>query len=716
MKQESKSNPKNFTSSPDTNEQYGWLNEIRKKFLVTIIFGLLLGLVGFALGELSFPKLIATQPVVVDRFHRVEMDLSDTTAIHDGSISSRSESTNYRNGTVSIEPTGLSRWVYNGAFFIIFFALGLVSTEYVLEKNSPIFKQFEKRLDNFEILFKTRMDDIKRRLDKTIELSAFYTDGQELETNAIGILRSKKGGVVWIAAKFISRQLTKSFSVLKFDINGNEYSEFSEDLYRECENFIYLTSPFTPAEWFRQLYSSKAERIIKEIQDSTDPEEVEILLPSHIQALVDSKATVKRIIIIPKGGLDSIMAQEKLLRKFLQMSGKIDNRFIEKEELSAHYKFTEDIDYDFSMNDYAIFEKELLFKWERPFGDEKKSLKLIDLMSTAPIQGREHYKDIVENIFEYKNAVFKTCQDMLKEIDERKIKLKQQVIKTKELPHKLAYFTTGASAWLAISSDPSYGLGKRELNILQQFILKAFSQERTPWNIFHIGPGNGKEIPDVVNTLSPELIRNYVLLDISPELLNSAENIGRTKCPGVKFITEICDIIESNVGEVKKKHSLKNEKNLFLLVANGAILSNPSVLSNIKKSMGKEDRLVITLSTNDDKNTIMEELRIDSVFNLLVEPLKILDINNVQLEQLNYKYEENESMINVWFDFKKWQTENPDANKGHENFPDLIKIFTTLRPKVEDFKKLLNSNGFKFEESDLIYFKDEMCVAVKCKT
>ena len=231
------------------------------------------------------------------------------------------------------------------------------------------------------------MDDIKGRLDKTIELSAFYTDGQELETNAIGILRSKRGGVVWIAAKFISRQLTKSFSVLKFDIDGNEYSDFSEDLYRECKSFIYLTSPFTPAEWFRQLYPSKAEKVIKQIQDSEDPANVVIDVPGHVQALVDSKAIVKRIIIIPKGGLDSIMAQEKLLLKFLQMSGKIDNRFIEKEELSTHYKFTEDADYDFSLNDYAIFEKELLFKWERPFGDEKKSLKLIDLVSTAPIPG-----------------------------------------------------------------------------------------------------------------------------------------------------------------------------------------------------------------------------------------------------------------------------------------------------------------------------------------
>jgi len=292
-----------------------------------------------------------------------------------------------------------------------------------------------------------------------------------------------------------------------------------------------------------------------------------------------------------------------------------------------------------------------------------------------------------------------------------------QGAKRGDIPHKFAYLSSGCRAWDAISKDIEYNLGMRELNTLRKFLrFVKLNIGNESYNIFHIGPGNGKEISDVVNTLTPELILNYVLLDISPELLNSAENVGRAKCPGIRFMTEICDIIESEIGEIKERHSKANEKNLFLLVANGAILSNPSVLPNIKRSMGKDDRLIITLSTNDDEQKIIDELKIDSVFNILVEPLKTLGINNVQLEQLDYEYSKEESVITVWFDFKKWIATNPDKNKKYENIPERIKIFTTLRPKVEDFKKLLDSNGFKYEESDLISFQEERCVAVKCKT
>ena len=117
MKEKNESSNKISETPSNAHEEYAWKFEIKSKFSATFITGLLFGIMGLVLGELSFPKLIATQPVTVDSFHIVEKEMSDTATIQNGSTPSRNEATNYRNGTVSIEPATISRWSYNFAFF-----------------------------------------------------------------------------------------------------------------------------------------------------------------------------------------------------------------------------------------------------------------------------------------------------------------------------------------------------------------------------------------------------------------------------------------------------------------------------------------------------------------------------------------------------------------------------------------------------------------------
>lgn len=711
----SKMNPseESKVSTPESTGNPYFKFEIKDKLHATFVIGAIFAIFGFILGELSLPKFETNQPVTTKWGRELQ------TVVTDSLVQSHQR--------MFIMPTEVSHWSYNFLLAAVFFMLGFVATEYYFERNSPIFHEFKKRLDELETLMKTALDDLAKhqektlddiriRQDKTIELAAFYTDGQELEKNAIGILRSKKGGVVWIAAKFISKQLTESFSTLKFDINGNDYSKFSEDLYRECKKFIYLTSPFTPAEWFRQLYSGMADQVIEKIQQSKNESDQILQLPNHVQALVDSKATVKRIVVIPKGGWNTIVAQKKLLKKFLEMNGRIENRFITKEDLVSQYHFTEYPDFDFSRYDYAIFEKELLFKWERPFGDEKKALELIDLMSDTRDSARPApYNEIVEDMFEFKRAKFLDADQILAEIETKKAALKRDVCSIKEVPHKLAYFTTGANAWLEISCDPNYELGRREQSTLQQFILTALSQERSPWNVYHIGPGNGREIPDVVNSLSVALIKKYILLDISPELLHAAEQVGRTNCVSTKFFSEICDIVANDIEDIRKKHSELTDRNLFLLVANGAILSNPSALPNIRRSMNKDDTLLVTVAVQENDDILFKELQMESIFNLLVEPLRILGIDDMLPAHLAYEYNRGTFMLEVYFKFNEWIATAPTMAGEFNGFPERIKIFGTLRPTLEGLKNLLEKNGFICADSDIHLFKDERCLAARCK-
>ena len=74
----------------------------------------------------------------------------------------------------------------------------------------------------------------------------------------------------------------------------------------------------------------------------------------------------------------------------------------------------------------------------------------------------------------------------------QKEELLKAIVKKQEIPHKFAYLNNGDKAWDAVSNDPQYNLGKRELTTLRKFIklVSAKLQSKHFINVLHIGPGN----------------------------------------------------------------------------------------------------------------------------------------------------------------------------------------------------------------------------------
>ncbi|MCJ7508011.1 MAG: hypothetical protein MUO85_04680, partial [candidate division Zixibacteria bacterium] len=161
--------------------------------------------------------------------------------------------------------------------------LGLFASAYYFERLN-----WKRKVD--EIM--QELGGIQDRLLKMIEHTAFFTENNKLERTALNLLWEKTGGPAWIAAKFISKQLSESFSALKFDIDGDEYSNFSGKLYQECMSSIFLTSPFTPVEWFRQLYPDHADEVIEAINRGVP---LAYDMPVHVESLISArKARLKR--------------------------------------------------------------------------------------------------------------------------------------------------------------------------------------------------------------------------------------------------------------------------------------------------------------------------------------------------------------------------------------------------------------------------------------
>lgn len=605
--------------------------------------------------------------------------------------------------------------IFKGAVTIVFTLLGFFMAEsYKLKRH---INDSTKHINS-----------LIERLSTFAEHSAFYLDDFKTKENTINLLRSKENGVMWITAKFISKQLSKSFNRLEIKVDGDEYSKFCRDLYPECNDSIYLTSPFTPAEWFRQLYAKRSDILIKMINNNENlkdfPEEIP---PPHINALLNAKAKEKkRLILFPKANWKSLIAQEKLLEKFIEFNADksnniiIDCRFVEVEELcdDQRYSFGATPSYDFLLYDYAIFDKEVVLKWKRPEKENlKESLLLEDISRIHAEEDKLNYERILE-LFEFRKGQHLTWQEVKDKINEKKNEIKNYVVANKSLPHKYAYFTEGATAWVRIASDQEYLLGRSEIKALQKVVNILSDYIEGNYNIIHIGVGDGKEIPYLLSGIGESAVKLYSLVDISPELLMIAENSAIKNFPNVKFAPKVLDVIEEDLPKHAK--NLKTNyasKNIIILIANGAILSNESVFPNVKESMDEDDLLLVTLETYSEnkKNELLDHFRIKTVQSLLQEPLKIIGIDKSDSSKYyDVNYNAGNQHIEILFNYSKWKENNPSFNNGGSSFPDSINIFSSYRPTYNEMITKFERAGF--EKIDSIEPNDEnLCCGVLFK-
>jgi len=255
-----------------------------------------------------------------------------------------------------------------------------------------------------------KVDNIDKKLEEKlgnlIEHAAFYTENKKLE-GAITSLRNTQGKKMWIIAKFISKQLARSLSSGTIAMNANDYSEFAENLYPECEDFIFLTCPFTPKEWFDELYPPER---VEKIKEGNSIESNEI--PRHVKALSASPASVKRLVILNSHQFEKLYDTEQIffLKEFLEVNEGVDTMFVYKEKLLHDIGF----DYD-ERRDYAIFDKQLLLIWERGEKEskagEERTLFLEPKFST---NDRNNLLKIFD--FERRLNIYKTGEAIIEEV------------------------------------------------------------------------------------------------------------------------------------------------------------------------------------------------------------------------------------------------------------------------------------------------------------
>jgi len=295
--------------------------------------------------------------------------------------------------------------------------------------------------------------------------------------------------------------------------------------------------------------------------------------------------------------------------------------------------------------------------------------------------------------------------------------LMEAIERRHEIPHKFAYFGNGANVWDAISKDGHYDLGKRELSTLKRFLeLASVNLEKKPFNILHIAPGNGIEVPIIINTLGINRIGHCALIDISQEMLKITNSYVKKRFRNLDFLSFVCDVTKPDISNTIK-NLRRNDicRNIILLIANGAILSNSQVLSYIRKAMTSEDRLFVTLevySASREKK-IIEQYKLPSIIELFAKSLALIGIHDVSSEQFEFLYNKKHSMIEVYFLAKKWLELHSNVELNLEiPLPERIKIFSSFRPTPSKLREFLINNRFKV--IIFHFFKKEQCCGCLC--
>ncbi|WP_066380333.1 L-histidine N(alpha)-methyltransferase [Anabaena sp. CA = ATCC 33047] len=177
----------------------------------------------------------------------------------------------------------------------------------------------------------------------------------------------------------------------------------------------------------------------------------------------------------------------------------------------------------------------------------------------------------------------------------------------REIPLKYSYKGRGAKIWhdfyLKYIIPTWYRTSNVEIDLLKQNFayLNGNYQSCEKLNIIDVGAGNSYPVKAFISRLKKlNIIKKYVALDVSEELLKVASSNFKKWFPAIDFASQAIDIENNSIPPDLWKNPTDNENdkiaNIFLHL--GVTIGNhyhrTKVFDNFKNSMSKNDLLVFT--------------------------------------------------------------------------------------------------------------------------
>jgi len=607
---------------------------------------------------------------------------------------------------------------------------------------------FHKYHKEYKELVDREIPKINSKLNQAIEIMTIDAEDKSFE-NKLRLLRNKEGGIKWIVAKFIAKQLALKFNELSFRINSHTYSNFSKQLYYEVDTSLFLTNSFNPYEWVKTLisdldYEQIISTLVTQTKDTFDTwwksdiikkNLEEKYTPEHTKAWKDiAKHNIdrKRLIILHKSELENFFVYEPFYLFFKKVNGISDDntRFT-----TYDYLKTEGINIEVNKYDYAIFDSEIVLEWEIHFDDDKNitlkkpKITLIDLNPLDSNDKAKSLKVFASYISENWNRFY-----TIEYIEERIKDSKQEYLKSiKEkdntIFHSYCYHAYGGDCWKEINETSEYDLGRREQNFLRDFLFKIQLENIRTCNVLHIGVGSGIEIEPIINGIRKDEreIQNYTFVDISPNILERTHEKlvwlkRHNKVNNNIHFHDICEDVTKEWLYIRPD----NNPLIVILVANGFLFSQEPLIRNISNFMKEGDYLLVTTEINNttisdeslkikNLNKLIESYKTDSVLKLFNISLNPLGINTIDKQYYEFKFQNKittgdnykQDIFEGYFNLQLWRTNNNNFTLDGFESIEQIKIFQSYKPRNEEsIKSYLDNFDLEIESHNPIKDKD----------
>lgn len=294
------------------------------------------------------------------------------------------------------------------SFTLLWAAFGFFGAEYLvaMKKQRKEREEFLEKVDG----------DIDKRMDKLCLYTTLFTENGSFEGITGPLANQHFGSVKWIIAKFVSEKISADFGypdsvneiVLK-DLNIHRYSKFATSIYVECESSIYVTSPFTPEEWFKALLNPADFEKVKNgkplLEDS---------YPVHVKILRQCSVEKKRLILLEPKQWDQCFSKSEenicFLNEFCHVNDKVDMRFVKISKIIEEYPQLKE--YPLEKTDIAIYDRKVTTEWKKKGEQGEEETKIGDLHLKFPPSA------ILLDLFDFaENAFYETCESLTTQIN-----------------------------------------------------------------------------------------------------------------------------------------------------------------------------------------------------------------------------------------------------------------------------------------------------------
>ncbi len=221
-----------------------------------------------------------------------------------------------------------------------------------------------------------------------------------------------------------------------------------------------------------------------------------------------------------------------------------------------------------------------------------------------------------------------------------------------------------------------------------------------PFNLVHLGPGDGIEIPYLFKKFQKR-IAIYAGVDLSEEIIKNTARLNQGLLSQVNDLWYLTDLeakksLERVCYDIKQKSP---NRNLLVVTGCGTLCSNPEMFRNLHNSLEYDDFLYLTFEGDDfsKRKETFATYDSDSARDLLSVGLEMAGYNPKE-GQFRTIFNDDTSRIEVYFKPK-------DESE--------ILCLASYKPKEEELNTQLNQLGFQIEF--LEFYSQVHTFAVLCK-